>query len=162
MANARKAALRGGVKPILHQRRLHHDYTVLRSYEAGLVLAGSEVKSLRTGAVQWGDAHGRIDDQGELWLHGLHIEEYPQATGRNHEPTARRKLLLHRHEIDQIAGSIKTQGCALVPARLYLKDGRVKVELCLARGKVKGDRRQDLRRREQDRDIARALARRGR
>jgi len=149
-----------GIHLILRNRRLRHDYEVLRSMEAGLVLAGSEVKSLRTGEVQWADAHARFDRRGELWLHGLHIGEYQHAGYAQHEPRAPRKLLLKRRELDALIGQMQTKGLSLVPAQLYFRDGWGKCELALVRGRKHADKRGALRERERERDVQREIARR--
>lgn len=149
------------LRDILFNRRLRHDFEVLERYEAGIVLAGSEVKSLRAGDVQWGDAHARFDERTrELWLHGLHIGEYRQAGAFGHRPQQPRKLLLHRRELERLYGKLSGKGLTVVPERLFWKGARVKVDLCLCRGKDKGDKRRDLMARAAARDVARELARR--
>ncbi|MCS6969769.1 MAG: SsrA-binding protein SmpB [Planctomycetota bacterium] len=149
------------IREILYHRRLRHDFEVLERYEAGLVLQGSEVKSLRAGDVQWGDAHARFDDETrELWLHGLHIGEYRQAGAFGHQPRQPRKLLLHRRELDRLYGRLAGKGLTLVPERLFWKGAHVKIDLCLCRGKTKGDKRRDLIARAERRDVERELARR--
>lgn len=165
-AMAKKKAGKGGGKappsdivPIMRNRKLHHDYEVIRSFEAGLVLAGSEVKSLRNGDVQLGDAHGRLDDNGELWLYGLHIGEYRQAGYAQHLAAAPRKLLLNRQELDSIAGTIQAKGLTIALARLYFKKGWAKAEVSLVRGKAKADKRTTLKNRATQRDAERELAR---
>jgi SsrA-binding protein len=147
------------VEEILYNRRLRHDYRVIESWEAGMVLMGSEVKSLRAGDVQWADAHARVDD-GELWLFGLHIGEYRHAFGSGHEPTQRRKLLLKRRELEKIAGALSAKGLTVVPERLLFRRGWAKIVICLAQGKTHEDQRQDLVKRATERDVARELARR--
>lgn len=148
-------------KLILKNRKLRHDYAVLDSWEAGMVLQGTEVKSLRNGDVQWADAHARIDERGELWLHNLHIGEYKQAmTAFMHQAMQPRKLLLKRRELDRIAGALKGKGLTLVPDELRFVDGWAKIVICLARGKDKDDKRQDLVKRAQKRDVEREIARR--
>ncbi len=145
---------------VLTNRRVRHDYEILESWEAGLVLQGSEVKSLRNKAVQWADAHARVDKKGELWLYGLHIEEYKEASHGNHEPSRARKLLLHKKELQTIADMLNTKGVTAVPSRILFRRGFAKITLCLVRGKRKEDKRSDMIARERDRDIARELARR--
>lgn len=144
---------------ILKNRRLRHDYQVLDTFEAGMVLAGSEVKSLRAGDVQWGDAHGGFD-RGELWLYGLHIGEYRQAAQFGHQPLQARKLLLNRRELAKVADQLQGKGLTLVPDELRFVRGWAKIVLCLAKGKTRGDKRQDLVKRAQGRDVERELARR--
>ncbi|HSC90703.1 MAG TPA: SsrA-binding protein SmpB [Gaiellaceae bacterium] len=145
-----------GQKPIAENRRARHDYELLERLEAGLVLTGTEVKSLREGHVTLGQAYADIRD-GEAWLHGASIAEYAQGNIANHEPDRPRKLLLHKRELDSLIGKTKERGLTLVPTRLYFKDGRVKVELALARGKEQRDKRGDIARRDADRQIQRAL-----
>lgn len=148
------------VQVVLINRKLRHDYAVLDSWEAGLVLAGSEVKSLRAGDVNWGDAHARIDERGELWLYGLYIGEYRQAAAFGHMATQPRKLLLKRQELDKIAGRLQAKGLTMVPERIVFRGGWAKIVICLAQGKDRGDKRQDLMKRAQTRDVERELARR--
>jgi len=148
-----------GRKPVASNRRARHDYAILDTLEAGLVLTGTEVKSLRAGRASLVDGYATIDD-GEVWLQGVHIPEYTEGTWTNHEPRRRRKLLMHRGEIARLIGKTKEGGLTLVPLSLYFSDGRAKVELALARGKKAYDKRQDLARRDADREITRALGRR--
>ncbi len=148
-----------GRKVIASNRKARHDYSVLDTYEAGLVLVGTEVKSLREGRANLVDAFAQIDD-GEAWLHNLHIPEYTQGTWTNHSPRRRRKLLLHSEEIGKLIGRTQESGFTLVPLSLYFKDGRAKVEIALARGKKDYDRRHALAERDARRDIQRALGRR--
>jgi SsrA-binding protein len=147
------------IQLILKNRKLHHDYEVLDSWEAGLVLKGSEVKSLRHGDVQWADAHARLD-QGELWLHGLHIGEYAQAGAFGHQPLQPRKLLLKRRELDRLAGALIGKGLTVIPDQLHFRRGYARIVICLARGKTHGDRRRDLAKRAAQRDVERELSRR--
>ncbi len=147
-----------GRKVIAQNRRARHDYSILDTYEAGLVLGGTEVKSLRAGRATLADAYATIDD-GEAWLVGLHIPEYTQATWTNHEPRRKRKLLLHRDEIEKLIGKTKESGLTIIPLQLYFKDGRAKVEIALAKGKKAYDHRQDLATRDASREIERALGR---
>jgi SsrA-binding protein len=148
-------------RQILFNRKLRHDYAVLDRYEAGIVLQGSEVKSLRADDVQLGDAHARFDDRdGQLWLFGLHIGEYRQAGTFGHQPIQPRKLLLHRRELERLRGKLSAKGLTLVPERLFFKGPWVKLDLCLCSGKDKDDKRQDLMKRAQTRDVQRELARR--
>jgi SsrA-binding protein len=148
-----------GKKIIASNRRARHDYTIEDTVEAGLVLTGTEVKSLRAGRATLADGFGQITD-GEAWLHGVHIPEYTQGTWTNHEPRRIRKLLLHRREIDKLASSVNERGLTLIPLSLYFSDGKVKIELGLARGKRTYDKRQDLAKRDAAREVERALRRR--
>ena len=145
-----------GEKLIADNRRARHDYHLLDRLEAGIALTGTEVKALREGRVQLGQAYADVRD-GEVWLVGAHISEYAQGNIANHDPDRDRKLLLHRREIASLIGKVQERGLTLVPTRLYFKDGRVKVELALARGKEARDKRRDIARREADRQIERAL-----
>ena len=122
-----------GHKAIATNRRARHDYDILDTYEAGVALVGTEVKSLRMGRASLVDAFATVDD-GEVWLRGLHIPEYVRGTWTNHEPRRVRKLLLHRTEINRLIGKTKESGLSLVPLSMYFKDGKVKVEIGLARG----------------------------
>jgi SsrA-binding protein len=148
-----------GKKIIASNRRARHDYTIEDVLEAGLVLTGTEVKSLREGRANLSDGFGQISDD-EVWLHNVHIPQYIQGTWTNHEPRRIRKLLLHRKEIDKLARSIREQGLTLVPLSLYFRDGKVKIELGLARGKRSYDKRQDLAKRDAAREIERHFRRR--
>jgi SsrA-binding protein len=147
-----------GTKLIATNRRARRNYEVLETVEAGLVLRGSEVKSLRSGHVQIGDAYGHISGR-EAWLHSLHIAPYEQAQAHSgHEPERPRKLLLHRGEIDRLRSIVDEQRLALVPLSIYFKDGKAKVDLALARGRKTYDKRQVLAQRDADREAARAVA----
>jgi SsrA-binding protein len=148
-----------GNKVIARNRRARHDYQIEDVYEAGLVLTGTEVKSLREGHASLADGFGQVSD-GEVWLHNVYIPEYLQGTWTNHEPRRTRKLLLHRKEIDRLISKTAEQGLTLVPLALYFKDGKVKVEIALARGKRAYDKRHDLARRDAAREVDRALRRR--
>jgi SsrA-binding protein len=145
-----------GTKLVAENRRARHDYHLLDRYEAGLVLTGTEVKSLREGRASLARAYADIRD-GEAWLVGAHISTYDQGNIANHDPDRERKLLLHRGEIASLIGKVRERGFTLVPTRLYFKDGRAKVELALARGKETRDKRRDIAKREADRQIERAL-----
>ena len=145
---------------IARNRRARHDYHIEDVVEAGLVLAGTEVKSLRAGRASITDGYAQITD-GEMWLHGVHIPEYAHGTWTNHEPKRPRKLLLHRKEIDRLQSKVAERGLTIVPLSLYFSGGRVKVELALARGKRTYDRRQDLAQRDAAREVERAHRRRG-
>jgi SsrA-binding protein len=145
-----------GEKLIADNRRARHDYHLLERFEAGLVLTGTEVKSLRDGRATLGQAFAEIRD-GEAWLVGSHIATYEQGNVANHDPDRPRKLLLHGREISRLIGQTKERGLTLVPTRLYFKDGRVKVELALAKGKEQRDKRRDIAKRDADRQIERAM-----
>ena len=148
-----------GKKVIASNRRARHEYAIEDVVEAGLVLTGTEVKSLRAGRATLTDGYGEITGS-EAWLHGVHIPEYTQGTWTNHEPRRTRKLLLHRKEIDRLASSIRERGLTLVPLSLYFKDGRAKIELGLARGKRTYDKRHELAKRDAAREVERELRRR--
>ena len=141
---------------IARNRRARHDYHVLDTWECGLVLSGTEVKSLRDGRANLTDAYGVVKD-GEVWLLNLHISPYERGTHFNHEPTRSRKLLLHKREIRRLIGSVERQGLTLVPLELYFKRGKAKVRLALGKGKKQHDKREDEKKREDERDMARAL-----
>ncbi len=148
-----------GRKVIVSNRRARHDYAVVDTYEAGIVLTGTEVKSLRAGRASLADAFAGVED-GEVWLRGVHIPEYDQGSWTNHEPRRARKLLLHRDEITRLVGKTREGGLTLVPLAMYFRDGKVKVELALARGKRTYDKRRDLARRDAQREVERALGQR--
>jgi SsrA-binding protein len=150
---------RSGRKIIAQNRKARHDYSILETFEAGIALTGTEVKSLRLGRASLVDGFASIDD-GEVYLRNVHIPEYLQGSWTNHEPRRTRKLLLHKGEILRMIGKTKESGLTLVPLSLYFSDGKVKVELALARGKRSYDKRQDLARRDADREVRRALGRR--
>ena len=146
------------VKTIATNRKARHDYHIDDTFEAGMALTGTEIKSIRAGRVSLRDSYATVKD-GELWLQNAHIAQYDQGTYANHEPRRPRKLLMHRREIDRIAGKLLEKGFTLVPLRLYLKNNLAKVELGLARGKKQYDKRAALRQRETRREIDRAVAR---
>jgi len=148
-----------GRKLIASNRKARHDYSVVDVFEAGVMLTGTEVKSLRLGRASLVDGFATIDD-GEVFLRNVHIPEYEQGSWTNHEPRRTRKLLLHRAEIERLIGKTKESGLTLVPLSIYFSAGKVKVELALARGKRSYDKRQDLARRDADREVQRALGRR--
>jgi SsrA-binding protein len=148
-----------GRKLIAQNRKARHDYSIVDVYEAGVMLKGTEVKSLRLGRASLVDGFATIDD-GEVYLRNVHIPEYEQGSWTNHEPRRVRKLLLHKEEIQRLIGKTKEGGLTLVPLSIYFSAGKVKVELALARGKRSYDKRQDLARRDADREVARALGRR--
>jgi SsrA-binding protein len=145
-----------GEKLIVDNRRARFDYELSDRVEAGLVLTGTEVKSLRDGRASLGQAYAEVRD-GDVWLVGAEISVYDRGNRSNHEPTRDRKLLLHRREIDSLAGRVRERGLTLVPTRLYWKDGRAKVELAVARGKEKADKRRDIADRDAKRQMERAL-----
>lgn len=140
--------------------RATYDYHVLDSWESGIVLTGTEVKSLRNGKASIKEAFGMVRG-GEVWLEGMHVTPYEQGNRYNHEPVRSRKLLLHRREIERLVAAIEQKGLALVPLELYFKNGRAKVKLALGKGKKVHDRREDIKRRMADREMARALRARG-
>ena len=148
-----------GQHVVATNRKARHDYSILEVYEAGLVLLGTEVKSLRDGKASLVDAYATVDD-GEVWLRNLHIPEYHHGTWTNHEPRRTRKLLLHRRQIDALIGKIRDGNLALIPLKLYFSEGKVKVEIALARGKRTHDKRQDMARRDAQREVVRELSRR--
>lgn len=148
-----------GRKVIVSNRRARHDYAIMDTYEAGIVLTGTEVKSLRAGRASLADAYASVED-GEVWLRGVHIPEYDQGSWTNHEPRRTRKLLLHRKEILRLIGKTREGGLSLVPLSMYFSDGKVKVEIALARGKRSYDKRADLAKRDADREVQRAMGRR--
>ncbi|MDQ1703442.1 MAG: SsrA-binding protein [Frankiaceae bacterium] len=148
-----------GRKLIAQNRKARHDYTILDTYEAGVVLSGTEVKSLRAGHASLVDAFAEIKN-GELWLQGVHIPEYTQGTWNNHAPRRQRKLLLHRDEIARLVGKTRESGLTIVPLQMYFKDGYAKVEIALARGKKSHDKRQAMAERDAAREINRQVGRR--
>ena len=148
----------GVEQTIALNRRARHEFSIDETFEAGIVLTGSEIKAIRARKVNLADAYARVE-RGEAWLVGAHIAPFEQANRYNHEPKRTRKLLLHRSEIDELLGRTKAKGQTIVPLRLYINEkGRAKVELGLARGKQLHDRRRDIADRDAKRDIARQLA----
>ncbi|EFC79803.1 SsrA-binding protein SmpB [Parafrankia sp. EUN1f] len=145
-----------GRKLIAQNKRARHDYDILDTYEAGLVLMGTEVKALRAGRASLVDGFAQIAD-GEIWLHNVHIPEYTEGTWTNHAPRRRRKLLLHRAEIEKLIGKTQEGGLTLVPLSLYFKDGRAKVEVALARGRKTYDKRHALAERDAAREMSRIM-----
>ena len=143
---------KGDPATIIENRKARHDYEILDRFEAGVELVGSEVKSLRAAQAQFADAFAAIDG-GQVWLHGVRIAEYPQASRNNHDPDRRRRLLLNRYEIERLRGKLKEQGLTLVPLRFYFKGPRIKLELGLARGKKTHDKRQALREKADKREM---------
>jgi SsrA-binding protein len=145
-----------GEKLIVENRRARHEYHLSDRFEAGLVLQGTEVKSLRGGQATLQQAYAEVHD-GEGWLLGLHIPEYVEGNRANHDPDRPRKLLLHRKELERLGASVAEKGFTVVPTKLYFKDGRVKVELALAKGKELRDKRRDIASRDAKRQIEREL-----
>lgn len=163
-----KSAARAGTKKddgkgkkqiVSTNRKARHNYTILDTYECGVVLQGTEVKSLREGQASLADAFATVDD-GEVWLRNVHIPEYHLGTWTNHAVRRNRKLLLHRSQIDMLIGKIRDGNLTLVPLSIYFLDGKVKVELALGRGKQAHDKRHDLAKRDAEREITRELGRR--
>lgn len=142
------------IKIIAENRKARHDYTIEEQYEAGMVLMGTEVKSLRMGRANLKDSYARIK-RGEIYVHQMHISPYPFAYFDNHDPLRVRKLLLHAHEIKQLYGKMNERGYSLIPLRLYFQGSKVKLLLALAKGKRKYDKRESIREREQTRDLDR-------
>lgn len=146
-----------GRKVVATNRKARHDYTIEDTYEAGLVLTGTEVKSLRAGRASLVDGYAFVEF-GEAWLDAVHIPEYNEGTWNNHPPRRKRKLLLHKEQIGKIGGKVKEGGYTLVPLSIYFSDGRAKVEIALAKGKREYDKRQTLRERQDKREADRAMA----
>ena len=157
--NARGDGKRGSKQVIATNRKARHDYSIIELYEAGVALLGTEVKSLRQGHASLADAFATVDD-GEVWLRNLYIPEYKHGSWTNHDPRRNRKLLLHRQQIDRLVGKIRDGNLTLMPLSLYFSEGKVKVELALARGKRAHDKRQDMARRDAHREVLRELGRR--
>jgi SsrA-binding protein len=158
--SARSDSKRSGKYQIVAtNRKARHNYSIVEVYEAGISLMGTEVKSLREGHASLADAFATVDD-GEVWLRNVHIPEYHHGTWTNHAPRRNRKLLLHRKQIDTLVGKIRDGNLTLVPLSLYFSDEKVKVELALARGKQARDKRQDMARRDAQREVIRELGRR--
>src|SRR5271163_3330561 len=145
--------------PSVDNRRARFEYEFLERFEVGIVLTGTEIKSVRTGQISLNEAFARVRD-GELWLLGMHIPPYKEGSFSNHDPTRPRKLLMHRKEIDRLAGRAAEKGLTIVPTRLYFKRGRVKLDIALARGKKIYDKRREERERDAKRDLAREIGRR--
>jgi len=146
-----------GMKPIAQNKKARHDYAIEDKYEAGLVLTGTEVKSLREGRASLAEAFVSIDRRGEMWLENANIPEYLNGTWNNHAPKRKRKLLLHEREIIKLARQSEAKGYTIIPLSLYFKDGRVKAEIALARGKREYDKRQALREEQDKREALRAM-----
>jgi len=151
----------GDIKMIANNRKARHLYHILETVEAGMVLTGTEVKSLRNGRANMGDAYAVVEN-GEVWLRNLHISPYEQGNQFNHEPLRKRKLLLHRGDIRRLIGKTQEKGLTLIPLRLYFRKGWAKVELALVKGKKTHDKRADIAKRDADRDMARAMSRKAR
>ncbi len=148
-----------GPRPVAQNKRARHDYDILETFECGLALQGSEVKSIRDGKVQLRDAFARVDGP-DVWLLGVHVSPYAQATGfGSHDPDRPRKLLLHRREIEGLRARTQQDGLALVPLSIYFKEGRAKLELALAKGRKTYDKRHAIATRDADREMARSIAR---
>ena len=156
VAEAAKPPRKAAPEPHVDNRRARFEYEFLESLEAGVVLTGTEIKSVRTGQITLAQAYARLRD-GEIWLIGMHIPAYKEGSFSNHEPLRARKLLLHRKELDRLAGRVAEKGLTLVPTRLYFKRGRVKIEIALARGKKIWDKRREVKDRDVKRDLARAV-----
>ncbi|NCU18503.1 SsrA-binding protein SmpB [Pallidibacillus pasinlerensis] len=152
---------KGRGKTIAQNKKAYHDYFIEDTYEAGIVLQGTEIKSIRAGRVNLRDAFARIE-KGEVFMYNVHISPYEQGNRYNHDPLRPRKLLLHRREIDKLLGETKEAGYSLIPTKIYLKDGYAKVEIALAKGKKKYDKREDLKKKEAKREIERAFKERQR
>ncbi|MEU8898989.1 SsrA-binding protein SmpB [Nocardia sp. NPDC048505] len=148
-----------GRKVIATNRRARHNYTILETFEAGIALVGTEVKSLREGKASLVDAFATVDNR-EVWLRGLHIPEFSHGTWTNHSPRRVRKLLLHKREIERLVGKSREGNQTLVPLSMYFSDGKVKVELALAKGKQDYDKRQDIAKRTAEREVTREIGRR--
>ncbi len=159
-AMAAKGSGGDGTKLIVSNRRARHDYFLDDRYEAGLVLQGTEVKSLRGGKGSLAEAWVKVDDNGEAWLMQAHIPEYEYGNINNHNPVRPRKLLLHRREIEEASRAVSAKGATLVPTRIYLRGGRIKLEFALGKGKNVADKRQTAKERDAKREIDRALKQR--
>ena len=144
------------IKLIVTNRKARHDYHFLETWEAGIVLSGTEVKSLRAGKINLTDSYAAVDG-GEIYLYNVHVSRYEQGSSFNHEPNRRRKLLLHRSEIRKLIGRVVEKGLTLIPTRVYFKRGRAKVEIALAKGKRDYDRRRTIMERDAQRDMERTL-----
>lgn len=147
---------KGTGKVVAQNKKANHDFFIEETIEAGIVLKGTEIKSIRNGRVNMKDSFARVS-QGEVFLHNLHISPYEQGNIHNHEPTRMRKLLLHKKQIAKLIGETQQAGYSLVPIKMYLKDGYAKVLIGLGKGKKKYDKREDLKRKQMKRDVARAL-----
>ena len=144
-------------KVIAVNRKARHEYEIEEVHEAGIMLTGTEIKSIRAGRANLQDSFARIDDRGEVWVHNVHISPYEAGNRYNVDPRRIRKLLLHRREIERLLGKVQQRGLTLVPLQLYLRGGRAKMEIALARGKHTYDRREDIAKRTSERDVAREM-----
>jgi SsrA-binding protein len=151
---------RENFSPRIANRRAMHDYFIEARIECGLVLQGSEVKSLRLGTAQLNESFARIERNGDLILHGCHIDPYKHSNIYNHEPKRERKLLVHKRELRKLEAELKQRGTTLIPLAIYFKDGKAKLELGVARGKHQHDKRETIKRKEQDRELRRATMQR--
>ena len=147
-----------GRKLIAQNKKARHDYSIEDVYECGIVLTGTEVKSLRAGRASLIDGYAHVSN-GELWLSGVHIPEYTEGTWTNHTPRRDRKLLVHKNELNKLIGKLKDSGTTLVPLQLYFKDGKAKVEIAVAKGKKAHDKREAIKEREADREVSRVVSR---
>ncbi|SFA89804.1 SsrA-binding protein [Lentibacillus halodurans] len=148
---------KGNGKTIAQNKKARHDFFIEETYEAGIVLQGTEIKSIRAGRINLKDSHARIDHRGEVQLVNMHIAPYEQGNRFNHDPTRSRKLLLHRKEIDKLVGLMQQKGYSLVPLKVYIKNGVAKVLVGVGKGKKKYDKREDLKRKQMKRDADRAV-----
>ncbi|EAF0490430.1 SsrA-binding protein SmpB [Listeria monocytogenes] len=147
---------KGDGKLVAQNKKARHDYAIEETFEAGIVLQGTEIKSVRNARVNLKDSYARID-KGEIFLHNMHISPYEQGNRYNHDPLRTRKLLLHKKQISRLIGETKESGYSIIPLKMYIKDGYAKVLIGVARGKKKYDKRQDLKQKEAKRDIERAF-----
>ena len=153
--NQKKETIKGkGTRLVCQNKKAYHDYEILETFEAGMVLLGTEVKSLREGRANLKDSYAKVR-KSEIYLYGLHISPYTHASYDNHEPERVRKLLLHRYEIKRLVGKTQERGFSLIPLKIYFKEGKAKVELALARGKKLYDKRETLKRKEETREMER-------
>ena len=146
----------GGIKVLAENRKVYHEYFIEEKHEAGMILTGTEIKSIRNGRVNLKDSYARVEN-GEMWLYQMHISPYEQGNRFNHEPLRRRKLLLHRIEIIKLFSKVQLQGLTLIPLKIYIKNGLAKVEIALCRRKKNYDKRQDIADRDAKRDMERQL-----
>src|SRR5918995_1110146 len=161
MSAKRKGKRKAAAGDVATNRRARYRFELLETYECGIELLGTEVKALREGKAQLGDAYAVIEG-GEVWLRNVHIPPYPPAADQNHDPERPRKLLMHRYQIERLIGRIQRRGLTLIPTRIYFKGPRAKVELALARGKEHRDRRREIAERDMRREVERELKQRGR
>jgi SsrA-binding protein len=148
----------GGIKIVTENRKARHDYSILDTYEAGMELRGSEVKSLRNGQCQLKDSYV-VFMNNQMYLQNAHISVYSASSYNNHEPERRRRLLMHRHEMDRLASQVQEKGLSIVPLKIYFKDGRAKIELALAKGKKAHDKRDSIKAKDVQRDISKSIRR---